>query len=206
MLKREGYYSNRKADLGGETYRGVSRVYWPAWEGWLIVDARKVTLDRPLKQNEKIPSPLLDKLVLEFYQEHFWDSIYAAQIKSDALVDLIFDSHVIAGKRAIKWLQEAINEVGGNVLRVDWGMGLKTLKRLDEVDNRLVFERVKELREERHRWVAANVIDQHENLDGWLHRVQKFQWKPNCACVGTCQKCAAGRQSAGRHSAGRHSA
>ncbi len=22
MLKREGYYSNRKADLGGETYRG----------------------------------------------------------------------------------------------------------------------------------------------------------------------------------------
>ena len=186
MLVREGFYSNRQADLGGETYRGIARNYWPAWQGWKIVDARKVELGRALKQNESIPSAELDALVLAFYREHFWDSIYADRIESDALVDLVFDTHVLCGKRAIKFLQEAINEVGGKVLRVDWGMGPKTIQRLHQVDNRLVFERVKELREAHHRHVAATVPDQHENLNGWLHRLEKFTWTANC-----CKKCAA---------------
>ena len=45
----EGGYANNKADLGGETYAGISRKYHPKWSGWAIVDELKkygtVTVD-----------------------------------------------------------------------------------------------------------------------------------------------------------------
>ena len=178
MLKREGFYNNDPDDMGGETYRGVARNYHPQWEGWAIVDARKQALGRPLRRNERIPSAELDRMILDFYRELFWEPIYGDHIRNDSLVDLLFDTKVLCGKRAIKFLQQAINEVGGIVIREDWTMGKKTLQRLHEVDNRAVFERMLELREAHHRHVAAKYPKQQKNLDGWLARCRKFTFSP----------------------------
>ena len=40
-MKLEGYYSNSLNDKGGETVNGISRVYFPEWAGWKIVDELK---------------------------------------------------------------------------------------------------------------------------------------------------------------------
>ncbi len=35
----EGGYVNDAIDRGGETYRGISRVYHSSWKGWSNIDA-----------------------------------------------------------------------------------------------------------------------------------------------------------------------
>jgi hypothetical protein len=50
-LGYEGEWVNDPDDRGGETYRGISRVHWPKWAGWAIIDAEK--------QNEAFPSRLM---------------------------------------------------------------------------------------------------------------------------------------------------
>src|SRR2546426_796362 len=41
LLKVEGGYANDPRDPGGETYKGISRVFWPNWSGWPLIDAAK---------------------------------------------------------------------------------------------------------------------------------------------------------------------
>ena len=37
-MQHEGGYANVQGDKGGETYMGISRVYWPSWPGWPVID------------------------------------------------------------------------------------------------------------------------------------------------------------------------
>ncbi len=179
MLVREGFWVHHRSDAGGETYRGIARNFWPAWEGWKIIDAYKASLGRPMRRNERIVNKRLDALVYDFYRVNFWEPIYADDIWNESMVDLLFDSHVLLGKRGVKFLQQAINDVGGEPkLRVDWAMGPKTLRRLHQVDNRLVFEKMKQLREAHHIHIAATVPNQDDFIDGWLHRVRVFEFSP----------------------------
>ena len=49
ILREESGYANVSGDLGGETYRGITRKNFPKWDGWKIVDENK-----PLKKGEII--------------------------------------------------------------------------------------------------------------------------------------------------------
>jgi len=40
-LAHEGGYSNDPNDMGGETYKGISRASHSVWKGWAIVDKYK---------------------------------------------------------------------------------------------------------------------------------------------------------------------
>ena len=40
-LQHEGGYGNDPDDVGGETYKGISRVYNPSWKGWGLIDDYK---------------------------------------------------------------------------------------------------------------------------------------------------------------------
>jgi len=74
----EGGYSNDPDDLGGETYKGISRASHLAWKGWFIIDKYKdksgfpVILDRDIE---------LQKQVELFYLYEFWLPLKADQIK-----------------------------------------------------------------------------------------------------------------------------
>ena len=62
VLRTEGGYVNDKDDSGGETYKGISRVNWPRWSGWVIVDICK-------KDSKNFPknlysNPTLNELVV----------------------------------------------------------------------------------------------------------------------------------------------
>jgi lysozyme family protein len=110
--KHEGGYVNDKDDVGGETYKGISRRYHPSWPGWRIVDAYKGKSDflNKIYSDEK-----LEELVIGFYKEHFWDVNLLDEVSSQSVANEMFDTGVNMGVgRAAKFLQKALNVLNKN--------------------------------------------------------------------------------------------
>jgi len=103
-MEFEGKYSNDPADVGGETYCGISRVFHPDWPGWLIVDATKPNVDyRQVKT-----------LVKSHYKTFYWNPNRLSDFPQD-VADKLFDIGVNLGtRRAAKFLQRALNYLNKN--------------------------------------------------------------------------------------------
>lgn len=80
-MKHEAGYADVIGDKGGETYRGISRVFWPTWEGWKLVDDWKGGVI-----GSAALSASLDPLVMRFYRVNFWD-----RFQGDAVAALSVD-------------------------------------------------------------------------------------------------------------------
>jgi lysozyme family protein len=96
LLNTEGGYSNHELDSGKETYRGISRKFWPDWKGWLIIDE--------YREHKLFPKLLeldedLQKLVSIFYEENFWKAskAYAVAVYDVNAAFRLFDFAVNAG-------------------------------------------------------------------------------------------------------------
>lgn len=133
-LGHEGGYSDHPADRGGETYRGISRVFFPDWPGWRRIDAAKRAASFPanLARNNG-----LQQAVEAFYREQFWDRLRGDQIADQEVAEEVFDTAVNMGtRRGGRYLQEALNLLNRNQqnypdLVVDGAIGPKTLAALD---------------------------------------------------------------------------
>jgi lysozyme family protein len=119
-MKHEGagILSDNKIDPGGKTYSGISRVYWPDWEGWAYVDEFK---NPPFEMVEK------------FYRVNFWNRIQGdtlAEISLEVACE-VFDTAVNCGvTAAVRFLQIAYNTSRGGYgedLLVDGKLGPKTI-------------------------------------------------------------------------------
>ncbi len=105
-MEFEGGYSFDALDPGGETYMGISRVYWPDWPGWELIDQ----LNAADKRVENLP--VLEAMVRRFYRQQYWNRFHG-----DAVADIVpevaeevFDTGVNLGvHRAVKFLQQALN-------------------------------------------------------------------------------------------------
>ncbi len=105
-MKYEGGYSADHADPGGETYMGISRIYWPAWPGWQTID-RLHAVGHPLSNYYK-----LQFLVRKFYQQQFWDRLHGDKLAtiSPIIAEKLFDIAVNQAVHvAINYLQQALN-------------------------------------------------------------------------------------------------
>ena len=130
-MKHEGFYSFDKHDIGGETYRGISRKYYPEWKGWLIIDEQKPDINREE----------LDPLIIAFYRKHYWNPNLLNAFPQDVANEM-FDTGVNLGRRtAAKFLQQALSFLNKNEqlfpdLVEDGIVGPKTLKALEIIHNR----------------------------------------------------------------------
>ena len=130
-MKHEGYYSFNKYDAGGETYRGISRRYYPKWKGWLIID----------KQKPNINHKELDPLIRAFYRKHYWNPNLLNAFPQDVANEM-FDTGVNLGRRtAAKFLQQTLNFLNKNKqlfpdLVEDGIVGPKTIEALKIIHNR----------------------------------------------------------------------
>ena len=105
-LHHEGGYVNDPDDRGGETYKGISRVYNPSWDGWLSIDLEKNEHDFPksLENNNA-----LQNSVKKFYKLKYFDP-YRGDDMPQGLAMEMFDTSVNMGVgRAVKFLQIALN-------------------------------------------------------------------------------------------------
>jgi len=125
VFSLEGKHSNNHLDPGGETYMGISRVYWPDWHGWEFIDKGK-----------DVPIVLVEK----FYRQFFWDRISGDAIakKAGLLAVELFEAAVnVSPSRASKFLQESLNLLNRNQaeyadILVDGKIGPMTIGALED--------------------------------------------------------------------------
>jgi lysozyme family protein len=106
VLQYEGGYVNDPDDNGGETYKGISRKFWPRWTGWAFIDAAKTQSGFPTTLSKV--SGLQDS-VLAFYRDNFWKPIGGDAVEHGEIAGLILDSAVNEGViTAIKRSQQIV--------------------------------------------------------------------------------------------------
>ena len=175
-LKHEGYYSFDTSDKGGETYMGISRKFFPKWEGWDIIDAEKPNNNGKLERNQKIASPKLDSLVEDFYYNNFWLRFGVNYVNNDSVAYIIFDFCVNSGKAAAYAVQYVLNENIGHHLNVDGIIGTKTLSAINSSDPEALFLAIKAKRA----WFYLSCSEdptQRKFTKGWLRRVFSFEYE-----------------------------
>lgn len=142
----EGGYSNNPKDPGGETYCGISRRHWPNWEGWIVIDEIKKqrstnipVSNQGIKWNERFDNLLVHVNI--FYMNNFWDKQSFSQLDNQDITNKIFQHYVNMGVRAIKFIQEEVNDeliskdVSGNTqISVDGQLGQKTVAAINDIN------------------------------------------------------------------------
>lgn len=170
VRKHEGFYANVENDAGGETYAGISRVNFPNWDGWVIVDFRKARLDKPpLKNNEQIPG--IEGKVKEFYQ-NLWQQSRAGEIDNQAVANIYFDFYILHSQ-AVRAMQEVLNSLGHSVA-VDNIIGPQTIAAINTADPVKLHNTYKQKRIDMHKAQAAKYPSQVKFLTGWVQRAAGF--------------------------------
>lgn len=133
-LKHEGGYDNDPDDVGGETYKGVARAYYPSWPGWAIIDDAKSYPNFP---DNLTNDTELNRMIKDFYKANYWDRFWGDQISNQLIANEMFDTAVNMGvSRAVKFLQTALNLLNRNQSNYsdiveDGGFGTNTMNALN---------------------------------------------------------------------------
>ena len=143
VLKHEGGYINDPDDPGGETNFGIAKRSHPD------VDIANLT-----KEDAKI-----------IYYQDYWMKNRVPQMPDD-LKHIYFDMCVNQGRgRAVKILQQAANAKGAG-LKVDGGMGPKTIAAMDGVE----LQRVRAYRVKYYADLVTRKPDLEKFYFGWFRR------------------------------------
>jgi lysozyme family protein len=178
-MKNEGGYANVQGDKGGETYMGISRVYWPTWPGWVIIDDWRAG-----HLNGLAAESTLAGHVSFFYRVQFWDRLQGDAVAeiSEAVAIELFDTAVNMGVyRSVCFLQTALNMQNQFAatypdIQVDGKIGKSTLNTLRRylasqpgsvADNELILLNC--MNGEQYLMYKSNA--QHERFRGWFRRV-----------------------------------
>lgn len=159
----EGGYSNHADDAGKETYRGISRRYYPTWPGWKSIDEIKEV--RIIKNNEVIAH--IDPLAEQFYGD-MWDRAGFNWIKNQKVADLIFDFYVNSGGTAIRMVQKLLN------LKTDGVMGPLTISAINDAGEGFLDE-LWDARRYFYTKIVQRDPDQVVFFKGWMNRLEKFK-------------------------------
>jgi lysozyme family protein len=177
-LGHEGGYSNDPYDVGGETYKGVSRSYYPDWAGWTIIDKAKSDPKFPncLQGNNK-----LDVLIKQFYKENYWNLFWGDQLPNQEVANELFDTGVNMGVgRAVKYLQKALNVLNRNQndyadVVEDGSFGMNTLGALNQylaIDDESFLLKIMNILQGMHYIdYMTKSPTQEKFARGWLKRV-----------------------------------
>lgn len=178
-MRHEGGYSLDSSDVGGETYKGISRRFHPTWPGWEIIDRYKIQDNFPqnLKDSKELPP-----MVSEFYKQHYWDKFLGDEIKNQDVAEEMFDTAVNMGiSRVVKFLQQALNYLNRNEelfsdLVEDGKIGNNTLKALDiylKEDGNIYLLKIMNVLQGMHylNYMSESPI-QEKYCRGWFKRVE----------------------------------
>jgi lysozyme family protein len=174
-LQHEGGYSADALDPGGQTFHGISRVYWPTWPGWIKID-NWLLAGRPEMD--------LTNDVEDFYYINFWCRFQGDQIAaiSPAVACELFDTAVNLGlSDAVRFFQTALNmqNPGQKLypdLQTDGKLGPKTITTLQRYisqlsGNRAINETILLNCMNGEQYICYKNNPQHEYFRGWFGRV-----------------------------------
>lgn len=181
-LTHEGGYSNVASDLGGETYRGISRKYNPKWEGWKKIDeAKKKFPNGIIPRNTILKDDALEKSVKAYYKKTFWDTIFGDLIKNQAVAEIMFDAKLNQSGGFGYMVSNALNKSGNRKYPYyDKPLtGVKfntdTVNAINFAEPSVLFSEFKNEREKYYEFRATKP-GQDANLKGWLSRLQEYDY------------------------------
>lgn len=161
ILRNEGKYSNDPDDSGKETYKGISRRYWPDWDGWVIIDQLRDQVNFPEVLEQNI---FIQEFVSEFYKDNFWDIMNLDLLNNENSILQIFDFGVNAGyQTSIKLAQRSANEI------VDGVLGVNTASKINALGTKFIDLFI----EERISYYNERVKKRPVNakyIKGWIKR------------------------------------
>lgn len=187
----EGTYSKNPDDLGGETWKGISRNNYPDWDGWRIIDQYKanVVFKNHLSKVLSVNTELLT-LVRSFYYHEFWMPLNLDKITLYQIAEEIFEAAVNQGKKtAARYFQQALNLLNNNQKHYsniddDGSIGKNTIKALDaymltanfpgrskERNLKTLLKIMNGLQFERYVKICRNSENQEIFVYGWMNRV-----------------------------------
>ena len=156
VLRNEGLYSNNKKDSGNETYMGISRKYFPKWNGWKVLDSLS---------DKNIKNELLVESAIIFYTENFYNPMKIDGINSDEVKYQILDTAVNMGKvTTIKMLQIVVGVTADGII------GNQTLNAVNMLDEEKLLLRFKLSKVARYAYLANKYPKNKVFLSGWINR------------------------------------
>lgn len=169
----EAGYANDSDDRGGETFVGISRVHWPDWHGWQIIDTYPAASRRALRYGD---NPKLDRAVQEFYRAEFWDRLNLDAVNKQTIAAEVFDTAINCGlSKASEILQRSLNMVGGfpgRRLSVDGKIGPKTVSAVNGCRYpEALLKCLNGFQFEHYYQIVKRDISQRKWFRGWLRRV-----------------------------------
>ena len=177
-LNFEGGYVNDKDDAGGETYKGISRVYNPSWYGWTLIDQEKSESDFPSCLD--LDEDLYDA-VEDFYKDKYWDVNRLDEFPQEVAEEM-FDTGVNMGiGRAARFLQKSLNYLNRNgslfsELVVDGAIGPASLNALkivvDDNDDDILLTMLNVLQGQHYMDYMDKSPTQEKYARGWFSRVK----------------------------------
>lgn len=177
-LGHEGGYANDPDDVGGETYKGISRAYNPGWSGWNIIDKLKTEPGFPQTAYE---DGSLDLSVKQFYKSNYWDVNLLDRVTDQFIANEMFDTGVNMGvTRAARFLQESLNLLNKNGsiyddIVEDGKVGRNTLRALSACltyrGNTYLYKLMNILQGEHYISYMTQSPTQEKYAFGWLNRV-----------------------------------
>lgn len=165
IAKHEGYYVNNPADLGGETYAGITRKYNPTWVGWPILDSHK-----PLRWNQRVPA--LDPYVADFYLKQKWQKHSLGSLQNQQVANAVMDSVVLHGFGS-GLVQRAVNASGARVT-VDNSVGPMTVRAINSVPSNTFLTNLARVRLDYVKKVNQNNPNQEQFMANWTKRLNSF--------------------------------
>jgi len=176
----EGGWSNHASDRGGETYRGVSRVFHPGCPIWPIIDKYKVRDNFPANLADV---PELAVYVAEFYHVNFWKKIHLDKLSSQLIAEELYDTAVNCGTHfAVISLQRALNVTNQRKkhypdLKVDGIIGSVTLSTTNRHWNKeLLYNVLNVLQGNRYIELAEKRELNEDFVHGWFRT--RLEFKP----------------------------
>lgn len=160
----EGGYANVTGDLGQETANGISRKFWPKWNGWKIVDANK-----PLRNGQMIKDPAFLHEVELFYLNEFWYRMKGDKITSQRVAGFIYDWYVNSGNSALKAIQGLVNVTKDGI------MGNKSISEINAQNEFVFMSRLISARTAFVEDIVKRNPSQRKFLVGWLNRINSFK-------------------------------
>lgn len=175
--KNEGGYVNDAADKGGETYAGITRLNYPTWAGWAIIDDLKRATGFPaiLTANTQ-----LQTLKVQFYRTEYWNALSLDIVNAQSVANELYDTSVNMGKVIEgKFLQQILNAFNYNTtatnhlyyadLIVDGNVGPKTIAALNTNPNpELILAALNCDQGARYLDIAINDSTQRKFMKGWF--------------------------------------
>lgn len=162
-MANEGGYADNPKKIDQPTNSGITQA----------------TLDKYIADHPRFNFPLdLKKLTGEqaqqIYSEDYYDERYIGEIKNDRIASAIFDMGVMSDFTNVgKIVQETLNTLLGESLKIDGKIGKHTLNALNNIPDNKIDDFMRNLKESRIEYLQR-LSSWKKYGRGWANRTKKY--------------------------------